>query len=47
MMRKMILGIVIGGFLVLGVMDILKGNFRLGIISLLLGTVNGLVLGGE
>lgn len=48
MTRKIILGAIIGGFFMLGAIDFSKGNFRLGLASLLLGIVNGLLLeGGE
>ena len=41
---KITLIIMISSFVVIGVLDVAKGDFRAGIVSLLLAVVNGLVL---
>ena len=43
-MRKIILLLVVLGFLLIGVSDLFQGRYRTGIVSVLLGIVNLLVL---
>jgi hypothetical protein len=47
MFRQFILRAIVVGFIVIGTLDIHAGNWRTGLASIMLGLVNGLLLGGE
>ena len=43
-MRQLILKLIVAGFIVLGAIDLSKGNIKTGIATILLGIVNGLLI---
>ena len=46
MLRQFILRVLVVGFIVLGAIDLHARNWRMGLASILLGIVNGLLLEG-
>jgi len=47
MIRRYLLEGIVVSFVVIGTIDISHGNFRIGIASILLGIINGLLLTGD